>query len=121
MQGACDYTIIHQGKLQTGPSQALDNAIAFTIGSNAVVDVHSLLTFTIGVDGGPVDITIMVNESAVAHYHLNDGYFSTLVKVIAGGVLQHGTNHIRFKLAAQNVTSLFIEDVALWWFKSNLE
>jgi hypothetical protein len=121
MHGACDYTVIHQGKLQTGPSQALDSAIPFTIGSNAVLNVHSLLTFTVGVDGGPVDIAITVNEQAAANYRLNDGYFSTLVKVIGGGILQHGTNHIRFKLATQNVTSLFIEDVALWWFKNSLE
>jgi hypothetical protein len=121
MHGACDYTVIHQGKLETGPSQALDKAIPFTIGSNAVLNVHSILTFTIGVSGGPVDIKITMNDQGFASYHLTDGYFATLNKVMGGGVLQHGTNRIRFHLTAEDYVSLFIEDLALWWFKNSLE
>ena len=121
MHGACDYTVIHTGKMETGPGSPLDNAISFTIGSNAVLNVHSILTFTIGVKGGPVDIKITMNELGVASYHLGDGFFCSVNKVIGGGVLQHGANRMRFNLTAEDYVYLYLEDVAIWWFKNSLD
>ena len=51
MHGTCDYTVIHQEKLETGPHNPFDHEISFTLGSNAVLNVHSILTFTLGVTG----------------------------------------------------------------------
>ena len=121
MHGTCDYTVIHQEKLETGPHNPFDHEISFTLGSNAVLNVHSILTFTLGVTGGPTDIRITINDTGVASYHLVDGFFGTVNKVVGGGILQHGTNRLRFHLTAQNVTSLYAEDIAIWWFKNSLE
>lgn len=121
MHGTCDYTVIYEGKLQTGPHNPFDDAISFTLGSNAVLNVYSILTFTVGVDGGPVDIRITINDIGTASYHLVDGFFGTFNKVVGGGILQHGTNRLRFHLTTENVTSLFAEDIAIWWFKDSLE
>ncbi len=121
MHGACDYTVINQGKLETGADGGLQKPISFSLGSNAVLNVHSILTFTVGVSGGPVDIKITMNQQGVASYHLTDGYFSAVNKVIGGGVLRHGTNHLQFNLVAEDYVYMYVEDVAIWWFKNSLE
>ena len=120
MHGVCDYSSIHVGKLETGPGGSINQPLSFKLGSNAVLNVHSILTFTVKVDGGPADIQITINELEVATYKLSD-YFGTLNKVINANVLQHGTNRMRFNITAEDYLYLYVEDVALWWFKSSLE
>ena len=62
-----------------------------------------------------------MNELGAASYHLGNGYFNTLVKVIGGGVLQHGTNRMRFNIAGEDYFYIYVEDLALWWFKNSLD
>jgi hypothetical protein len=120
MHGVCDYSAIHVGKLQGGPGGTIDQPLSFTLGSNAVLNVHSILTFTVKADGGPADIQITINELEVANYKLSD-YFGTINKVIGGNVLRHGTNRMRFNVIGEDFVFIYIEDVALWWFKNSLE
>jgi len=118
MHGVCDYTSILMGRM--GPGPAIDKPLSFSLGSNAVLDVHSILTFTVKVESGPADIQITINELGVAQYKLSD-YFGTLNKIVPPNVLQHGTNRMRFNVTAEDYLLIFFEDVALWWFKNSLE
>ncbi len=120
MHGACDYTVIHQGKIATGPSGTFEDPIPFTVAANAVLNVHSILAFTVAVLGGPPHLEIVINGHSVVTYRLPDGHFGTLVKVIGGGVLQHGTNQLHFHLTTPDAVSVVVEDLALWWFKDSL-
>ncbi len=120
MHGVCDYIVIHKGKLETGPNDTLLQPVAFTLASNAVLTVHSLLAFTVHVFGSEIELTVSINQQTVADHHLSDGFIGSFVKVIDPGVLQHGTNHLRFGLTTQNAVSVYAEDIALWWFKDSL-
>ena len=51
MHGVCDYSAIHTSKLETGPHGSINNPVSFTLGANAVLNVHAILTFTVKVDG----------------------------------------------------------------------
>jgi len=120
MHGVCDYSAIHVGQLVTGPGGSINQPVSFVLGANAVLNVHSILTFTVKIDGGPADIQITINELEVAKYTLSN-YFGTINKIINGGVLIHGTNRMRFNLIGEDFFTGFVEDVALWWFKNSLE
>ena len=120
MHGVCDYSAIHAGKLETGPHGSINNPISFTVGSNAVLTVHSILTFTVKVEDGPADLKILINEREVAAYELSD-YFGTINKIIGPDVLRHGTNQLHFKLVAEDYLYMYVEDIALWWFKNSLD
>jgi len=120
MHGVCDYSAIHIGKLETGPHGSINHPVSFTLGSNAVLNVHAILTFTVKVEDGPADIKITINEKEVATYKLSD-YFGTINKIINPDVLRHGDNQIRFSLDAEDYLYMYVEDIALWWFKNTLE
>ncbi len=120
MHGVGDYSALLDGKLQSGPGGGLDQPLSFNLGSNAVLNVHSILTFTIKVQGGPADITITINGHGVANYTLSN-YFGTINKVIVPNVLKHGANQMRFNVVAEDFLTMFVADVALWWFKNSLE
>jgi len=122
MTGACDYSAIHVGKVETGPGGLIGEPLPFTLGSNAVLDVHSILTFTVGIEG-KASLLVEINSLNVASYTLNNGFFGTLNKVVNAKVLRHGTNRLRFDVTNLNGdggTYLYVEDVALWWFKNSL-
>jgi hypothetical protein len=119
MQGACDYSAIHTGKISTAPGGLIGEPLSFTLGSNAVLDVHSILTFTIKVEGS-ASLFITINDHNVANYTLSD-YFGTLNKIVGANVLRHGKNDVRFDVKVPSgAVFLYVEDVALWWFKNSL-
>ena len=118
MHGVSDYTSILMGRM--GPGPAINQPLSFTLGSNAVLNVHSILTFTMQTEGGTADIKITINELGVAAYKLTN-YFGTLNKIIPPNVLQHGTNRMRFNVTAEDYLTIYFEDVALWWFKNSLD
>jgi len=41
--------------------------------------------------------------------------------VIVPNVLKHGANQMRFNVVAEDFLTMFVADVALWWFKNSLE
>jgi hypothetical protein len=120
MHGVCDYSAIHTSKPETGPHGSINNSILFTLGSNVVLTVHAILTFTVKVEDGPADIKILINNKEVATYKLSD-YFGTINKIVGPDVLHHGTNQIHFSLVAEDYLYMYVEDIALWWFKNSLD